>query len=285
MIKKYSHTHPEDENLSFHIKPMEDLYELTQGQPDVAHRHEYYIILLVKKASGKHIIDFNEFELGIRQMFFISPGQVHQVMEKEKSLGHILSFSTQFLLENGIEKCFIDDLYIFKDFGFSPPLQLSNEEFERFQKIVEDIYEFEKTDKKFKYQAIGALLKLLLIQSNNVCSLTGTENTQNAQASVLLLRNFKTLLESNFKKWHMVSDYADELNITSDYLNVSLKSLTGTSAKDHIQKRILVEAKRLLKFSDMNTKEIAYELGFSEPANFTNFFKKHTGVPPSRFES
>ncbi len=247
--------------------------------------HDYYIVLLIKKASGKHIIDFNEFNLGPRQMYFISPGQVHQIIEKEKSRGYILSFSTQFLVENNIEKCFIDDLYIFKNFGHSPPLQINEEEFAKFQHIIKDIYEFEETDKKFKYQAIGALLKLLLIQSNNICSLTGEENTQNTQASVSLLRDFKELLELHFKNWHMVSHYANEMHITPDYLNASLKSLTGTSAKDHIQKRLLVEARRLLKFSDLNTKEISYELGFSEPANFTNFFKKHTNVPPSRFEA
>ena len=82
----------------------------------------------------------------------------------------------------------------------------------------------------------------------------------------------------------MVSQYAEALHITPDYLNASLKSLTGTGAKEHIQNRILIAAKRLLKFSDLNTKEIAYELGFSEPANFSIFFKKHTGISPSKFE-
>ena len=90
LIKKYSHTHPENESLSFNIKRMEDVYDITQGKPDDAHRHDYYIILLVKKASGKHIIDFNEFDLADNQMFFISPGQVHQIIENEKSYGHIL---------------------------------------------------------------------------------------------------------------------------------------------------------------------------------------------------
>lgn len=284
LIKKYSHTHPENEALSFNIKRMEDVYDITQGRPDVAHRHDYYIVLLVKQASGKHIIDFNEFELSKNQMYFLSPGQVHQIIENEKSYGHILTFSSQFLIENGIEKCFIDDLYIFNDYGMNPPLQLTDIEFEKFSLIAQEVYEFEVTNRKFKYQAIGALLKLLLIQSNNVCSLSEDSNTQNTQASVSLLRNFKELLETNFESWHMVSQYAEELHITPDYLNASLKSLTGTGAKEHIQNRILIAAKRLLKFSDLNTKEISYQLGFSEPANFSIFFKKHTGISPSKFE-
>lgn len=284
LIKKYSHTHPENEALSFNIKRMEDVYDITQGRPDEAHRHDYYIILLVKQASGKHIIDFNEFELSKNQMYFLSPGQVHQIIENEKSYGHILTFSSQFLIENGIEKCFIDDLYIFNDYGMNPPLQLTDIEFEKFSLIAEEVYEFEVTNRKFKYQAIGALLKLLLIQSNNVCSLSEDSNTQNTQASVSLLRTFKELLETNFESWHMVSQYAEELHITPDYLNASLKSLTGTGAKEHIQNRILIAAKRLLKFSDLNTKEISYQLGFSDPANFSIFFKKHTGISPSKFE-
>lgn len=282
-IKQYQQIHPDDHAVSFDIKKMEDIYEQTQGQPDEPHRHTYYIVLLVKKANGTHIIDFNEFNLSDNQVYFISPGQVHQIIEKDQSFGWALTFSPQFMMSNGIERSFIEDLHLFQDFGYTPPLELPDEEMKSLYQLAEDIYTFNHSDKKFKYQAIGALLKLLLIHCNHACSLADEENTQTVQASVSLLRDFKQLLDEHYKEWHKVSEYAAALHITADYLNASVKSLSGKSAKEHIQSRITIAAKRLLIFSELPAKAIAYELGFSAPANFSQFFKKCTRVSPSQF--
>ena len=81
----------------------------------------------------------------------------------------------------------------------------------------------------------------------------------------------------------MVSDYADMLAVTPDYLNKTVKSSTGKSAKEHIQSKIATEAKRSLIFSNLSGKELAYDLGFDESAHFNNFFKKTTGLTPTEF--
>ncbi|MEM6319075.1 MAG: helix-turn-helix transcriptional regulator [Bacteroidota bacterium] len=281
-IKKYQNVH-HDHYVTFDIKRMEDVYEKTNGQADEPHRHDYYTILVVKQAKGKHLIDFHEFQLAPQQVYFVSPDQVHQIVEYEKSYGCVLTFSPQFMVENGIERCFIEDLHLFQDYGFSPPLSLDDAELGKLRQLTDEMFLFKKAQQKFSYQAVGALLKLFLIYCNNACSLPKEANTQNVQASVVLLRSFKDLLEKNIKEWHKVQQYAAALHITSDYLNASVKSLTGKSAKEHIQSRLLITAKRLLRFSNLTNKEIAYELGFSEPANFSQFFKKCVGVAPSKW--
>lgn len=282
-IKKYQNVHQKNHAVTFDIKRMEDIFEQTNGKPDEPHRHDYYTIILTQKANGKHIIDFHEFNLASQQVYFISPNQVHQIIENEKSFGFALTFSPQFMVENGIENCFIEDLHLFQDFGFSPPLELSESELYQLLAYSETMFDFLHSDKKFKYQAVGSLLKLFLIHCNNVCSIPIEENTQTAQAAVVLLRNFKSLLDKNYKMWHKVSDYAAALHVTADYLNVAVKSLTGKSAKEHIQSRMITAAKRLLRFSDLTNKMIAYELGFSEPANFSQFFKNCEGISPTAF--
>lgn len=284
-IKNYHTIHPRHPSLTFDIKRMEDIYEQTNGQIDEPHRHDYYTILLVQKAKGKHLIDFHEFNLATQQIYFISPHQIHQIIEEEQSYGYAITFSPQFMLDNGIERCFIEDLHLFQDAGYAPPLEWSEEEWETVWEIATEMLVFRQSDKKFKDQAIGALLKLLLIYCNNACSLSQEENTQTVQAAVSLLRNFKDLVDKKYKEWHKVSQYAEALFITPDYLNASVKSLTGKSAKEHIQSRITLAAKRLLRFSDWTAKEIAYELGFSEPANFSQFFKKCVGVSPTVFRN
>lgn len=283
MIKSYPHIHPEEAGLSFDIKRMEDIYDRMGGKADEPHRHDFYTIILVKQAKGKHMIDFQVFELAGNQIYFISPGQVHQLIEDQKSYGCAMTLSGQFLVENGIDASFIADLHLFQDYGYSPPLEAEEEFLQTLSSLTDEMFSFTHSDKKFKYEAIGALLKLFLIQCNNACSLSQEENTQQVHASLTLLRNFKTLLNAHFSQWHKVNEYADALHITADYLNASVKSLTGKSAKEHIQSRITVAAKRMLRFSDMTAKEIAYELGFSEPANFSQFFKKCTGASPSAF--
>ncbi|WP_205127756.1 helix-turn-helix domain-containing protein [Okeania hirsuta] len=85
----------------------------------------------------------------------------------------------------------------------------------------------------------------------------------------------KNLVEEKYKEWHASSSqYAEALHISPDYLNRSIKSLIGKTAKEYIQSRITTAAKRMLYFSELSNKEIGFELGFSEPANFSAFFQK-----------
>jgi hypothetical protein len=81
-------------------------------------------------------------------------------------------------------------------------------------------------------EAMGSLMKLFLIQSNNHCTLVKDNNPQFLETTNHLLRSFKRLLNEQYKTKHMVSDYADMLAVTADYLNKTVKSITGKSAKE-----------------------------------------------------
>jgi AraC family transcriptional regulator, transcriptional activator of pobA len=281
-IKTYTQVHHHDEALSFRISRMEDIWDARKGVRDEPHRHDYYTMLLVKKARGKHVIDFYEYPLEGMQLFFISPGQVHQVIEDEKSYGYAILFSEQFLIKNHIPAFFIDDLGLFNDYGHSPPLRVNEAEVEKLSEFAEEIIRIYESDQKFKETAISSYLKLMLIQSNNLCTLSGG-NPQNIEAGNSILKNFKQLVNENYMRWHQTSDYAAELSVTPDHLNRVVKTLIGKNAKEVIQSRIVLAAKRLIYFSGLSTKEIGYKLGFSEPANFSAFFKKCTGKSPSAF--
>ncbi|WP_417856513.1 helix-turn-helix domain-containing protein [Xanthomarina gelatinilytica] len=126
-------------------------------------------------------------------------------------------------------------------------------------------------------------LKLLLIECNNICTINPLESDADNSGDNLL-RTFKKAVEADYKKEHSTSYYADKLYITPDHLNRVIKSKIGKTAKDYIQARIITEAKRLLYFTELTNKEIGYELGFNEPANFSAFFKKHTQVSPTSFK-
>lgn len=186
------------------------------------------------------------------------------------------------MFENQIDSCFIEDINLFRDYGETPPLPLDEEQEKQLTAYCEQMEEWSRGNMKFRSQGIGSLLRLFLISCNNLCSIHG-ENPQQLQAGGTLLKDYKKLVEEHFTEWHLVSQYAEALHVTPDHLNRTVRSLIGKTAKEYLQSRITVAARRMLYFSGQPQKEIAYALGFSEPAHFSSFFKKCTGMSPSDF--
>lgn len=283
IVKTYQNVNSEIDSISFGISKMEDIYTKRNGSVDEPHRHNYYTVLIVNKAKGQHKIDFNSYELSNKQIYFVAPGQVHQVIEKEKSFGFAMTFSNHFLIENSIRLSFIESLNLFQNYGQNPPLIPTKNQFEAIEGFSNQIFNLFNSEANMKFLSIGAFLKLLLIECNNICSINPIESDTDSSGDNLI-RVFKKEVENNYKKEHSTTFYANQLHITPDHLNRTVKSKIGKTAKDYIQARIITEAKRLLYFTDLSNKEIGYELGFNEPANFSAFFKKHTQVSPSNFK-
>ncbi len=282
-VKIYQKVNIDNENMSFRISKMEDIYTKRNGKVDEPHRHNYYTVLIINRAKGLHKMDFNTYGLSNKQIFFVAPGQVHQVIETEKSVGFVMAFSNQFLVENSIPLSFIDSLSLFQNYGQSPPLTPNNEQFEAIEQFTNQIFKLFYSDARMKSLSIGSFLKLLLIECNNICSINPIESDIDTSGDNLI-RAFKNAVDKNYKREHSTTFYANELFITPDHLNRTFKAKIGKTAKEYIQARIITEAKRLLYFTNLSNKEIAYELGFNEPANFSAFFKKHTQLSPSNFK-
>ena len=85
-------------------------------------------------------------------------------------------------------------------------------------------------------------------------------------------------------KWHQVKDYAELLCVTPNYLNEVIKLSINSSAKDFIQDRIILEAKRMAIFTGKSGKEIGFELGFEDPSHFSKFFKTNAGLSLQDFK-
>ncbi len=284
-IATYELTDTTGKPTDFILKDMAALYEAANGEQDRPHRHDYFTIILIEKAKGTHIIDFKAYELFDHSLFFIYPGQVHQFMATEKPSGWVINFSKLFLIQSNIPDQMINDVYLFNKHGETPPLPIREQDFQNYKDIVRQIEQYRDLKLDYKNEAMGALLKLILIHSNTHCPLSKTKDLQSIEAGNQLVRNFKQLIDIHFRELHKVSDYAEKLAVTSDYLNKSVKTLTGKSAKEYILDRILLEAKRVLLFTELSNKELAFQLGFEEPAHFSNFFKKYNGISPIDFRN
>jgi len=135
----------------------------------------------------------------------------------------------------------------------------------------------------------GEMLRMLLKRLIILCTRYGKE--QHFQSEQLhsdeydLVRQFNLSLESNFRHLHQVQDYARLLSKSPKTLSNVFSTLNVPSPIQLIQNRLCLEAKRLLIYSDKSIKEIAFELGFSDPGQFSKYFKKAIGKSPSEFRS
>lgn len=263
---------------------MDEIYDRTSGQFDVPHRHDYYTLLVIEKAAGTHIIDYTGFAFGDLEVHFVSPGQVHQVMATEKPRGRVITFTKSFLVENNIPLGFISNISLFQSFGITPPLKLDEPIFKRLSSIVAEMDSCLSIDLNYGKRAVGALLQLFLIYCNNSANLDKTQIDEEI-AGICILRDFKTLVDDKFREWHKVKDYATEIHVSPKHLSQTVKNITGKGAKDYIQDRLILEAKRLLLHTDMSIKEIAYAAGFEEPLHFSGFFKRQVGISASQFKA
>ena len=270
--------------MPFVIKTMEEIDEALGGIADNPHTHNYYTVIWPVNATGKHIIDFKEYPILPDHIFFVSPGQVHQIISNRKPVGYVILFSPEFLEKNSIRNEFIADLKLFQKSDETPPLPVSEKMASTLKIFAEQMLTAFHSHNDMFLETIGAYLKLFLIECNGHCSLNPGTNLQNIEVSKVLVKNFKALVEKNFNKRHQVKYYAESLNITPNYLNEVIKAALNIPAKDFLQNRLILEAKRMVVFTSKSAKEIGFELGFEDPSHFSKFFRSNTGQSLQEFK-
>ena len=122
----------------------------------------------------------------------------------------------------------------------------------------------------------------LAVADHNVPTTDRSQGIEDKESK--LFKDFSVLLAFNFKKLHSVSDYAARLGISPKSLTKHFQKLGSKTPSDLIKSSILTEAKRQLLYSNEAVKNIAFDLGFNDPAYFSRFFTKATGVSPNQFK-
>lgn len=283
-IKTYQSVHPDQQSYEFRWTDMQAVYETRGGTADVPHSHAYYTIIIIRRGEGQHRIDFEAHPLGPYQIYFITPGQVHQLLEQAPTQGVALVFSPAFLRHTQLTTAFIEDLQLFRTEPLHAPLTLEPKVFERVWADAHRMRAYTEGQHPYRFSAIGALLQLLLLECYQHCTLPAAQASQ-WESGQGLVQQFRQLVEQHHTEWHHVADYAEALHVTPDHLNRTLKQLLGSTAKNFLQDRLIVAAKRLLFFTDQPAKSVGYALGFNEPANFSAFFKRCTGLSPTAFRA
>lgn len=132
-----------------------------------------------------------------------------------------------------------------------------------------------------RHTAIKMYLYLLLLTAKRSYERQGlTQDASNLDTNTSLVARFHKLVGKHFLSLRQVADYAKLLYITPNHLNRVVKSVSNRTASDAISSMLAQEAKVLLRSTTLSAAEIAYQLDFSEPAAFSRFFKKMTGISP-----
>ncbi|HVI47647.1 MAG TPA: helix-turn-helix domain-containing protein [Chitinophaga sp.] len=233
-----------------------------------AHKHDFFMLLVIDKGHGTHSIDFREYKAGPYTVFFLAPGQAHQWRLSENTQGYQVMFSGDFMLHN-------NQLWPFFAPASIPFLQLNTEEHRQLT-IELSLMEKETTANivQHRLQIVLLLLQHWYMNAHPV---------ETAAASSHLINRFLQLLEKHYAQDSEVSYYAGKLHVTPSYLNQVCKKETGTTAGEYIRERILLEARRMLALTTMDVKEIAWTLGFNDSSYFSRFFKKYSGQAPLDF--
>jgi AraC-like DNA-binding protein len=170
-------------------------------------------------------------------------------------------------------------------FGASqlPVFQIPAEELEKFD-ILWRMFSIEMQSKdSFQIEMLQMMLKRLLILSTRLYKAQKMTGLAHENDYVDIVREFNFLVEQHFKTKHTVAEYADLLHKSPKTISNLFSRLGTKTPLQLIQERKMLEARRMLRYTDLPVKEIAYELGYEDLQTFSRFFKVQEGVSPSEF--
>ncbi|WP_375444543.1 helix-turn-helix domain-containing protein [uncultured Fibrella sp.] len=255
----------------------------TMAEPEVddLHRHTFYEIIWVDEGHSRQTIDYQTYALSPGSLFFISPGQLHYFEEWEPLRGGSIFFTDDFFLLNQQKKDKLFELSFLDNFYANPLLTPAPTDFRDIRQTI-DLLDRERRRADHSPAITQPLLHVLLAQVQRC--IDAQQGQQAARRYVIQYKNLKRLLDQHFSANQSVSFYASALNMTPHHLNLICREVTGQTAGDVIRARSLLEAKRLLTFTDLTVSEVATQLTFMDPSYFARVFRAETGESPGTFK-
>lgn len=229
-------------------------------------------------------VDFNHYKTKKPSLFFLT--NQHLSIQKGKDESILLFYNRDFYCIQIHDKEVACDGLLFHNVFEIPYVKLDNSEATLIKSLFQNIQdELEGKDSSAE-EMIRTYVKQIIIRATRKWKKQNLDNdTLRIPGSELdIFRDFSRHLEIHFREKHNVADYAELLHIAPKTLTHKFKNLKLESPNQFIINRILLEAKRLLFYTDKPVKEIAYDLGYEDPAYFNRLFTNKTGSTPANFK-
>ncbi|MDH5034962.1 helix-turn-helix domain-containing protein [Chryseobacterium cucumeris] len=229
-------------------------------------------------------VDFNHYKTKKPSLFFLT--NQHLSIQKGKDESILLFYNRDFYCIQIHDKEVACDGLLFHNVFEIPFVELDDSETSLIKSLFQNIQdELEGKDSSAE-EMIRTYVKQIIIRATRKWKKQNLDNdTLKIPGSELdIFRDFSRHLEIHFREKHNVADYAELLHIAPKTLTHKFKNLKLEPPNQFIINRILLEAKRLLFYTDKPVKEIAYDLGYEDPAYFNRLFTNKTGSTPVNFK-
>ncbi|MFF7277552.1 helix-turn-helix domain-containing protein [Streptomyces griseorubiginosus] len=242
------------------------------------HRIDFHVVMLFDGDPVRHMVDFAEYEATAGDLLWIRPGQVHRFAPSEYR-GTVLTMQPGFLPRATVEAT---GLY---RYDLPPLLRPSGPQLAGLKAGLAQLQrEYEDTatlplslhTAVLRHTLTAFLLRLAHLAASAADAGRRTEST---------FTLFRDAVEKGFATNHSVSAYADALGYSRRTLVRAVRAATGETPKGFIDKRVVLEAKRLLAHTDLPIGRVGAAVGFPDAANFSKFFQQHTELTPAAFRA
>lgn len=244
------------------------------------HKDDFYIFQLVKSGRAPMMVDFNDFELTESSVLYILPGQIHRRFHPDERVAGWSLLVEPTIIPPDYREIFEDN------FTLQQLVTLSPDHFQQCAQLLSLLFEkyHEMPDQPFHVSVMHTILQSFLGIVAGSFIKAGDGDEPQTKAVQLAVR-FRALLQQHFTTIKKPSAYAAMMHISEPYLNEVIKKQTGFSLSYLIRHQIMLEAKRLLLYTDLSVKEIAYELGYEDADYFSRTFKNFAAMTPLTFRA
>ncbi|MEU5100474.1 AraC family transcriptional regulator [Streptomyces sp. NPDC020996] len=250
------------------------------ASPHRVHRIDFHVVMLFSEGLVRHMVDFAEYRATAGDLLWIRPGQVHRFSESDEYRGTVLTMQPGFLPRATVEET---GLY---RYDLPPLLRPDGARLAGLRDSLDQLRrEYEDTatlppglhTAVLRHSLTAFLLRLAHLAANSA------EAARRQADTTFTL--FRDAVEEDFATNHSVSAYADALGYSRRTLVRAVRAATGETPKGFIDKRVVLEAKRLLAHTDLPIGRVGAAVGFPDAANFSKFFQQHTDLTPAAFRA
>lgn len=282
-IKQYHLHKAHPEKLQFELYDLSSYRKRSGEKAALPHSHSYYQIIWFFEDGGAHLVDFKTFDLKENTILFISKDQIHAFDDNMEVNGWLIHFNESFFMHSDVDIFLKYNIFNSQQnpcYSIKPKiLEVATSYILMIQKELEERQLFGHEE------VIRFLLKSFLIILERIHRKTFEEKLEINNPYELQFFKFKELVEENYKKGFSVAHYSGLMNISSKTLSTITNSIVSKSPSQIISDRVVLEAKRLLKFTTFQIGEVAYKIGFEDPSYFVKYFKRFVGQSPSTYRN
>jgi len=244
-----------------------------------------YIKVLYLPAGYELTVDFTHYKTESPSLFFVTY-QLLDIKKGNTDEASLIYYNRDFYCIQIHDKEVACDGLLFHNVFENPKVELSDSENLIIKNLFQNIKDELQSKDSSSEEMIRTYLKQIIIRATRKWKVQNieTENLKINHQELDIFRDFSRYLEIHYREKHHVSDYAEMLHVAPKTLSHKFKNLNLESPNQYIINRILLEAKRLLFYTDKTVKEIGYDLGYEDPAYFNRLFTQKVGSTPINFK-